>query len=102
MMMGGSAFRFADFIQEVTPHEVSHQWWGHMVGWASYHDQWLSEGFADFSAGLFLQQIEHDNAKYLKYWDRAREEINAKNSFGRCPNDAGPALDGYPAQYFQK
>ena len=52
MLMGGSAFRFAEFIQEVTPHEVSHQWWGHMVGWASYHDQWLSEGFADFSAGL--------------------------------------------------
>src|SRR5262249_58412455 len=25
------------FIQEVTPHEVAHQWWGHVVGWATYH-----------------------------------------------------------------
>jgi len=29
---------------------------GHSVTWASYHDLWLSEGFADFSAGLFLEK----------------------------------------------
>ena len=40
------------FFQEVGSHELSHQWWGHIVGWKSYHDQWLSEGFAQFSAGL--------------------------------------------------
>ena len=72
-LMGAGAFRFADFINEVTPHEVSHQWWGHMVGWASYHDQWLSEGFADFSAGLYLQFIESKPDKFLKYWDDARK-----------------------------
>src|SRR6185295_12790683 len=38
-MMGLNS-RFTEFIQEVTPHEVSHQWWGHMVGWSSFHDQW--------------------------------------------------------------
>jgi len=32
---------------DVTPHEVAHQWFGHAVSWASYHDQWLSEGFAE-------------------------------------------------------
>ncbi|MGH9720233.1 MAG: M1 family aminopeptidase, partial [Bryobacteraceae bacterium] len=47
--MFGINNRLTEFIQEVTPHEVAHQWWGHIVGWASYHDQWLSEGFADFS-----------------------------------------------------
>ncbi len=36
-------------------HESSHQWWGHRVGWKSYHDQWLSEGFADFSGLLYVQ-----------------------------------------------
>jgi len=101
MLMGGSAFRFADFIQEVTPHEVSHQWWGHMVGWASYHDQWLSEGFADFSAGLFLQAVEKNNDKYLKYWDRARETILAKNNFGIRPNDAGPLWMGIRLNTFK-
>ncbi|MBI3404541.1 MAG: hypothetical protein HY046_03680, partial [Acidobacteria bacterium] len=36
-------------------HESSHQWWGHRVGWKSYHDQWLSEGFAEFSGNLYVQ-----------------------------------------------
>ena len=101
MMMGGSAFGFAEFIQEVTPHEVSHQWWGHMVGWASYHDQWLSEGFADFSAGLFLQMTEPKPDKYLKYWERAQQTVMAKNQFGIRPNDAGPLWMGIRLNTFK-
>ena len=94
MLMGQHAFRFADFIQEVTPHEVAHQWWGHMVGWASYHDQWLSEGFADFSAGLFLQLTEKTPEKYLRYWDQASKKILEKNQFGIRANDVGPLWMG--------
>ncbi len=30
-------------------HETSHQWWGNIVAWRSYRDQWLSEGFANYS-----------------------------------------------------
>ena len=101
LLMGGNAFKFADFIQEVTPHEVSHQWWGHMVGWATYHDQWLSEGFADFSAGLFLQLVEKKHDKYLKYWDRARHTIVDKNNFGNRPNDAGPLWMGLRLNTFK-
>ena len=93
-MMGHGAFRFADFIDEVTPHEVSHQWWGHIVGWASYHDQWLSEGFADFSAGLYLQLVERKPDKYLKYLERSRKMIFDGNEFGVRPNDAGPLWMG--------
>jgi hypothetical protein len=80
------------FVTEVTPHEVSHQWWGHAVSWASYHDQWLSEGFADFSAGLFLQQAVGPkwDKGYLDYWDRQRKRIIEKNNFGISANDAGP------------
>jgi hypothetical protein len=93
-LLGGNINSMNNFIQEVTPHEVSHQWWGHMVGWASYRDQWLSEGFADFSAGLFLQLTEKKPDKYLKYLEDARDEILTKNNFGISPNDAGPIYMG--------
>jgi len=36
-------------------HESSHMWWGHRMGWKSYHDQWLSEGFAQFLGLLYVQ-----------------------------------------------
>jgi hypothetical protein len=100
MLMGGSAFRFAAFIQEVTPHEVSHQWWGHMVGWATYHDQWLSEGFAEFSAGLFLEHTEKAG-EVNQFWDRAMHEIADKNQYGVAANDAGPLWMGLRLDTFK-
>ena len=92
MLFGHIDSNFNGFVQEVTPHEVAHQWWGHAVGWASYHDQWLSEGFAEFSAGLFLQMAVGEKWKkdYLEFWDRQRKRILEKNSYGISPNDAGP------------
>jgi carboxypeptidase family protein/peptidase M1-like protein len=94
-LMGGINNSLTEFIEEVTPHEVAHQWWGHIVGWSTYHDQWLSEGFADFSAGLFLQYTEGGKLdKYLKFWDHHRQQILEKNQFGLRPNDAGPIWMG--------
>ena len=101
MLMGGINSRLNDFIQEVTPHEVAHQWWGHIVGWASYHDQWLSEGFADFSAGLYLQYTEPKLDKYLKFWEKHRELITEKNEFGKRANDAGPIWMGWRMNTFK-
>lgn len=96
MAFGHIDNKFTGFVQEVTPHEVSHQWWGHGVGWASYHDQWLSEGFAEFSAGLFLQQaVAGDWRKdYIEFWERLRRRILEKNKFDVAPNDAGPLWMG--------
>jgi Carboxypeptidase regulatory-like domain/Peptidase family M1 domain len=93
--MFGMNSRLTEFIQEVTSHEVAHQWWGHIVGWSSYHDQWLSEGFADFSASLFLQYTEGGKLdKYLKFWENHRKGILEKNQFGLRPNDVGPIWMG--------
>jgi hypothetical protein len=96
LLFGTINNKFTGFVQEVTPHEVAHQWWGHTVGWASYHDQWLSEGFAEFSAGLFLQQaVGGDWRKdYIEFWERLRQRVLEKNTFSIAPNDAGPLWMG--------
>ena len=92
LLFGHIDARFSGFVQEVTPHEVAHQWFGHGVGWASYHDQWLSEGFAEFAAGLFLEQAMGPKWQkdYIDFWERQRLRILEKNNFGVSPNDAGP------------
>jgi hypothetical protein len=92
LLFGQINSRFTGFVQEVTPHEVAHQWFGHAVGWASYHDQWLSEGFAEFAAALFLQQAMGPKWQkdYIDFWQRQHDRLLEKNNFGISPNDAGP------------
>ncbi len=92
--LGMGQRNMTDFIEEVTAHEVSHQWWGHLVGWASYRDQWLSEGTAFFSASLFLQFTEKKMDKFLKYWESARDRLFESNQYGKKPNDVAPIYLG--------
>ncbi|MBS1796952.1 MAG: hypothetical protein JSS81_24210 [Acidobacteria bacterium] len=85
------------FWQEVAPHEVAHQWWGHIVGWTSYHDQWMSEGFAEFSASLYIQYIEKDINKFINFWEQQRKLIVEPSvaARGRRPYTVGPVTQGY-------
>jgi hypothetical protein len=95
MLMGSINNRLSEFVDEVNSHEVAHQWWGHIVGWSTYHDQWLSEGFAFFSAGLYLKATEQKPDKYLNYWKHAQEEITKKNEFGLRATDVAPVWMGW-------
>ena len=79
----------------VAPHEVAHQWWGHMVGFNSYRDQWMSEGFADMSASLFIQLIEKNPKKFLEFWNDERELLTLRNREGFRAIDVGPLTMGY-------
>jgi hypothetical protein len=83
------------YWKSVTPHEVAHQWWGHSVGFNSYRDQWMSEGFADMSASLFLQLIEKNPKKFIEFWNDERELLLERNKEGFRPIDAGPLTMGY-------
>jgi hypothetical protein len=98
-MLLGNSKNLTEFIDEVNSHEVSHQWWGHIVGWSTYHDQWLSEGFAFFSAGLYLKATEQKPDKYLNYWRHAQEYLLEKNNFGLRANDVAPVWMGYRSSF---
>jgi len=37
-------------------HETAHQWWGNLVIPATYHDDWISESLANYTAMLVLEQ----------------------------------------------
>ncbi|MBX7221210.1 MAG: carboxypeptidase regulatory-like domain-containing protein [Blastocatellia bacterium] len=89
------------FIDVVGPHELAHQWWGHMVVWSSYHDQWLSEGFADFSAALYLEQVR-GLKRANEFWEEERRLITEKNRFGLAPADVGPLWYGLRLDLTQK
>lgn len=89
-----------DFYNEVAIHEMAHQWWGHLVGWRTYHDQWLSEGFADFSAALFFRQFE---PKLLKnFWDLDRKWLLSKDALGNRPVDVGPLWLNYQTNRYNE
>ena len=84
------------FWRYVAPHEIAHQWWGHIIGWDSYHDQWMSEGFAEFSASLYVQAIR-GNEKFLDFWEDQRQRIITSRpaTRDRKPYTIGPVTQGY-------
>lgn len=79
----------------VTPHEVAHQWWGQTVSFRSYRDQWMSEGFADFSASIFLQATNKNDDQFRSFWQEERRLLTEKNAQGFRPVDVGPVTMGY-------
>src|SRR4029453_1518013 len=47
---------FDNYPEFFLAHELGHQWWGQAVGWKNYHEQWLSEGFAQYFAAVYAEQ----------------------------------------------
>ena len=75
-------------------HETSHQWWGHKVGWKSYHDKWLSEGFAQFSGNLYVD-VRDGHKQYLTRLREDREELLTKDLRSHTFESLGPIWMGY-------
>jgi hypothetical protein len=77
-----------EFYNIVHVHEMAHQWWGHLVGWKTYHDQWLSEGTAEFASALYLKQFQPKDLD--NFWSMRRTWLLSNNKYGFRPVDAGP------------
>jgi len=73
-------------------HETAHQWWGDLVGWKSYRDQWIVEALANYCA---LAAIEKNQSRDVQdVLNEYRRELLAKNKDGDEARDAGPVTLG--------
>jgi aminopeptidase N len=69
-------------------HEVAHQWWGLGVNPTSYHDAWLSEGFATFASWWYTEAILGDTAAVRRMIQWSRDALLARRK------DSGPVWLG--------
>jgi len=73
-------------LESIVAHEIAHQWFGDSVTESTWADLWLSEGFATYFAGLFIQKQDGEAAfreymrdaaqRYLNFAQRARFPIH--------------------------
>jgi hypothetical protein len=77
---------------QVLVHETAHQWWGDLVLWKSYRDQWLAEGLANYAALLVLEQ--QNPAQFRQVLEKYRRDLLSKNKDGERLRDAGPVTLG--------
>jgi hypothetical protein len=78
--------------QSIPAHEAAHQWWGDLVMWKSYRDQWISEGLANYCALMMLQ--EKNPIGFRQVMEKYREDLVEKNKDGLAPMEAGPVTLG--------
>jgi hypothetical protein len=78
----GSPVNLSRWKEYFIAHEVAHQWWGQGLSWGSYHDQWLSEGLAQFASVIYLREKYGEGAysqimKKFSSWTRKKSEWGA-------------------------
>lgn len=78
---------FQNFPEFFLAHEVAHQWFGQAVGWKNYHEQWLSEGFAQYFAALFARERRGEEA--------FRDVLRQFRRWAIADSDQGPVYLGY-------
>lgn len=84
---------FGELVNEIIPaHEAAHQWWGDLIIWSTYRDQWFSEGLANYCSMMMLQ--EKDPASFRLMMEKYRDDLIEKNKDGNTPKDAGPVTLG--------
>jgi hypothetical protein len=79
------------FTELVPFHEVAHQWWGNVVAWSSYRDQWIDEAIANYLAILFADTKKDPEHKLHVWLGRYRHNLLEKpEGTDESPDDIGP------------
>ena len=85
---------FDGYPQFFLAHEIAHQFWGGAVGWESYHEQWISEGFAQYFALLYAERsLDADRVEDIR-----RKLRTTATSYA----DQGPIWLGYRLGHLQE
>ena len=85
-------------------HEIAHQWFGDSVTESTWADLWLSEGFATYFAGLFLQRYEGEDV-FQSYMKNAAANVFEYEKRKRTPifdRDTENLLELLNANNYQK
>jgi len=68
-----------EHFSELAPfHEVAHQWWGNLVGWSSYRDQWIDESISNYLAMLFANTQKNPEHTLRVWLERSRHKLVTK------------------------
>ncbi len=73
-------------------HETAHQWWGDLVTWSTYRDQWFSEGLANYCT--LMMEEEKNPAGFRLVLENYRKQLAEKDKSGNLLKDAGPVTLG--------
>jgi hypothetical protein len=79
---GLSASGQEHFTELVPYHEVAHQWWGNVVGWSSYRDQWIDEAIASYLALMFADSRRSQEHELRMWLERFRKSLVTKPETG--------------------
>jgi Peptidase family M1 domain len=87
----GLSTKNREHFREIVPyHEVAHQWWGNVVAWSSYRDQWIDESIASYLAVLFADSQKNPEHTLRLWLGRFRERLLEKSeSTQESPVDVG-------------
>jgi len=84
------------FVEIVPFHEAAHQWWGNMVSWADYRDQWIQEGLANYLALLYADTKRPAQKELASWLETYRQELlTPRPGSDERPEEIGPLALGY-------
>jgi hypothetical protein len=92
---------FENYPDFFLAHELAHQWWGQAVGWRTYHEQWLSEGFAQYFAAMYAQQRDSRRAGGPAGNVAFRSVMRQMRKWAIDQTDQGPISLGYRLGHIQ-
>jgi hypothetical protein len=79
-------------ISQVIAHETAHQWWGDLVMWSGYRDQWIVEALANYSSMMVLES--ENPAQFHAAMEKFRDDLLQKNKAGVRLMEDGPVTLG--------